>query len=158
MVLDVPRGRLHAYRRSISVTTALVEGLKLILRITVADTQHGGPNLQRAEEGRTDDDNSINLAPAMSGGSSEFRSASSRFRRATRACSRVRSSARIPSRFAIASTISQCWSAQIRKSSHRSLETYCRFKNALGEANGSEQACWIARRNIRLCDKSIKPE
>ena len=140
------------------MTTALVEGLKLILRISVADSHRSAKQPQRAVDGRTDDDNSINLAPAMSGGSSEFRRASSRFRRATRACSRVRNSARIPSRFAIASTISQCWSAQIRKSSHRSLETYCRFKNALGEANGSEQACWIARRNIRLCDKSSNPE
>jgi len=91
------------------VTTALVEGLELIVLISVADNHCPAKQLQRAVDGRTDDDNSINLAPATSAGSSEFLSASSRFRRATRACSRVSNSARIPSRFRMASTISQCW-------------------------------------------------
>jgi hypothetical protein len=48
------------------------------------------------------------LAPATSRGRSLFFNASSRLRRATRACSRARASARIPSRFSIALTIPRC--------------------------------------------------
>ncbi len=99
---------LHAYRRSISLTTVLVEGLRLILLITAADKRVYAAAINLAAKAWTEPYNWINFAPATSGGSSEFLSASSRFRRATRACSRVRISARIPSRFTIASTIPQC--------------------------------------------------
>jgi hypothetical protein len=50
----------------------------------------------------------INLPKAKPCRASRFFRASSRLRRATRACSRVNSSARIPSRLPIASTIAQC--------------------------------------------------
>ena len=98
----------------------------------------------------------INLAPARSCGISEFLIASSKFSLATRACSRVRTSARIPSRFSMASTIQQCWCAETRKRSRSSLETCCLFRNALGDANGSEHACRIARRSMRLWDRSTR--